>query len=308
MRGSRVLVTGGAGFIGSHLCRRLAGIYESVAILDDLSTSMACSLAGIPSDKVTLKIGSILDMDILRLVMKDVDIVFHLAALPSVSRSVKYPVLTHMVNANGTLNVLLIAVASGVKRVVYTSSSSVYGDALKLPKREDMLPLPRSPYAASKLAGESYCQAFERTYGISTICLRYFNVYGPGQNPESEYAAVIPRFMSCLKDGRSPIIYGDGNQTRDFTYVDDVVDATILAAESDATGVFNIGCGEKHSINEVVTLLERISGKKMSPRYEPERQGDVRDSLADIKRATRFLNYKPEYCLEDGLKRMVNIG
>jgi len=231
--------------------------------------------------------------------------VFHQAAIPSVPRSVENPLASHEANATGTLNVLSAARDNGVRKVVYASSSSVYGDTPVLPKREDMPPNPQSPYAVTKLAGEYYCRVFQKVYGLATVCLRYFNVYGPGQNPDSQYAAAIPRFIKRGSEGSPPIIFGDGEQTRDFTFVRDVVEANILAAESDARGVFNIGRGEGISINRLAELIIGLVAQNIKPVHEEPRPEDIRHSLADISRAKSF-GYRPEYSLEEGLRETIS--
>jgi UDP-glucose 4-epimerase len=298
----KVVVTGGAGFIGSHLADELAGRGYRVIILDDLSTGSMRNIEAIPGDrKVEFIRGSINDLPAMRRVFEGALFIFHLAALPSVPRSVRDPLAVHEVNATGTLKVLLAARDGGVSKVIYSSSSSVYGDTPTLPKREDMTPHPQSPYAVTKAAGEHYCQVFEQVYRLPTVCLRYFNVYGPRQDPDSEYAAVVPSFIKRTGSGEPPVIYGDGEQTRDFTYVKDAVAANILAAESDASGVYNIGSGEKVTLNELARLVIRLSGRDLKPIYQAERPGDIRHSLADISRAGTF-GYKPKFNIEDGLK------
>jgi len=249
--------------------------------------------------------GDLRDPDAVRRAVDGVEVVFHQGALPSVPRSVKDPATSHAVNATGTLNVLTASREAGVKRVVYASSSSVYGNTKRLPKHETMRPQPLSPYAASKLTGEYYCLAFWHTWGLETVSLRYFNVFGPRQRPDSPYAAVIPKFISALMDGKPPVIHGDGCQSRDFTYVANVVQANLRAAKASAAAgkVFNVACGESHSLLELLSLLAEIAGTSPSPVYEPPRAGDVRDSLADISRAKRLLGYRPEVSFEEGLLR-----
>jgi len=311
VRMKKVVVTGGAGFIGSHLTEELAGRGYHVIILDDLSTGKLENIAGLinSTNSITPQIqgvefiqGSITDLSLLQKLFQNVDYIFHQAAIPSVPRSVENPQASHEANITGTLNVLLAARDNGVKKVIYASSSSVYGDTPTLPKREDMSPNPQSPYAVTKLAGEYYCQVFHQVYGLSTVCLRYFNVYGTRQDPNSQYAAVIPRFMQRTLHGKAPIIFGDGDQTRDFTFVKDAVEANILAAESDAIGIFNIGRGESVSINRLAELVIRLVGNSVEPIYEEPRPGDIRHSLADISQAIAF-GYKPKWTLEDGLSK-----
>jgi UDP-glucose 4-epimerase len=298
----KVIVTGGAGFIGSHLAEELAGHGYHVVIFDDLSTGSMVNIEALIKDRgVEFVRGSITDQPALNGVFQGARFVFHLAALPSVPRSVKDPLASQEVNGTGTLKVLLAARDAGVKKVVYSSSSSVYGDTPTLPKREDMIPHPQSPYAVTKAAGEHYCQVFEKVYGLATASLRYFNVYGPRQDPNSQYAAVIPSFIKRTGDGEPPVIYGDGTQTRDFTFVKDAVAANILAAEGGATGVYNIGRGESVSLNELARLVIKLSGRDLRLVYEGPRPGDVKHSLADITLARGF-GYDPKFSLEDGLR------
>lgn len=270
---STALVTGGAGFIGSHLAEELARRGYKVIILDDLSTgrmenislpvNSTTSMNSITQQTGELDFieGSVTNLPLLQEIFREVDFVFHLAAIPSVPRSIENPLASHDVNMTGTLNVLIAAKERKVKKVVYASSSSVYGDTPILPKKEDMLPNPQSPYAVTKLAGEHYCQVFHQAYSFPIVCLRYFNIYGPRQDPNSQYAAVIPIFIRRLTQGKPPIIFGDGEQSRDFTFVKDAIEATILAAESDATGIFNIGTGNRVTINELAKLTARLLGK-----------------------------------------------
>ncbi|MFO7772828.1 MAG: SDR family oxidoreductase [Dehalococcoidia bacterium] len=307
-----VVVTGGAGFIGSHLAEELLRRGYNVAVLDDLSTGKPENIAHLlnptnstnPTNSINSPVefidGSITDLPLLKKHFRDVDYVFHQAAIPSVPRSIADPRASHEANITGTLNVLLAARDSGVKKVIYASSCAVYGDTPTLPVTEDMLPAPQSPYAVTKLAGEYYCQVFHRVYGLPTVCLRYFNVYGPGQDPHSQYAAVIPLFIREALDNRPPIIYDDGEQTRDFIFIKDVVDANILAAESDAAGVCNIGRGQRVSINRLAGLVIRLVGSSVEPEHREARPGDVRHSLADISRAGQF-GYSPKYSLKKGL-------
>ncbi len=301
MKGKRVAITGGAGFIGSNLAEELA-TSNSVIIIDDLSTGKKENIVGlIEKDNVRFIQGSILVLGLLQECFRGVDFVFHLAALPSVPRSIKDPQATNEVNITGTLNVLLAARDNKVKKVIYSSSSSVYGDTPILPKKEDLLPCPQSSYAVTKLCGEYYCQVFQQVYSLNTICLRYFNVYGPRQDPNSQYAAVVPRFISRALEGKPPIIFGDGEQTRDFTFVKDAVEVSILAAESDATGVFNIGSGNRVTINDLAKLIARLLATSAKLIYQEPRPGDIRHSLADISKA-RQIGYNPQYSLEEGLK------
>jgi len=236
---------------------------------------------------------------------RGIDYVFHQAALPSVPRSVKNPIESNNTNINGTLNVLLAAKDNSVKKVIYASSSSVYGDTPTLPKKEEMMPSPLSPYAVSKLAGEYYCQVFSNVYNLPTVSLRYFNVYGPRQDPNSEYAAVIPKFVKSIIENKQPVIFGDGKQTRDFSYIDDVVNANILAAESKAIGVFNIACGKRITIKSLAETIMKLTGKKLKIKYDKPRPGDIMHSLADITKAKKSFNYKPEFNIEKGLKETI---
>ena len=322
MSSRSAVVTGGAGFIGSHLVDGLLERGYRVTIIDDLSTGKLDNIAHIlnPTNPTTQQPqqtqgtqgtqgtrfveGSITDLPLLKDVFRDIDYVFHQAAIPSVPRSVENPGATHEANITGTLNVLLAARDNGVKKVVYASSCAVYGDNPASPKTEDIFPEPLSPYAVSKLCGEYYCCLFQQVYGLPTVCLRYFNVYGPRQDPDSQYAAVIPLFISKALDNRSFVIYGDGSQTRDFVYVKDVVKANILAAEVDASGVCNIGRGERVTINELAGLVVRLVGNTVEPVYEAPRPGDILHSLADISRARGF-GYNPAYSLEEGLRETI---
>ena len=301
----KVIVTGGAGFIGSHLAEELARQGYQVIILDDLSTGKIKNIELLlQKTNINFIQGSITDLSLLQKIFRGVEYIFHQAAIPSVPRSIENPQTSHEANVTGTINVLLAARDNGIKKVIYASSSSVYGDTPTLPKSEDMLPNPQSPYAASKLAGEYYCQVFHRVYGLPTVCLRYFNVYGPRQDPDSQYAAVIPKFIKMVSGRKAPIIFGDGEQTRDFTFVTDVIKANIIAAESDASGVFNIGRGESISINRLAELIIRLVGNNVEPIHKEPRPGDIRHSLADISKA-RAIGYEPKYSLEDGLRETI---
>lgn len=302
----KVIVTGGAGFIGSHLAELLADREYRVIILDDLSTGKKANIETLlEKPSVEFIQGSITNLALLQKVFINANYVFHQAAIPSVPRSINDPQASHEVNVSGTLNVLLAARDNGINKVIYASSSSVYGDTPTLPKVEDMIPNPQSPYAVTKLTGEYYCQVFRQVYNIPTICLRYFNVYGPKQDPESPYAAVIPKFITSVIKGQGPIIFGDGEQSRDFTYIKDVIEANILAAESDATGIFNIGKGKSITINQLAKLtINLLSNYCIHPIHEEPRPGDIKDSLADITRAKTF-GYSPKYDLEKGLYETV---
>jgi UDP-glucose 4-epimerase len=303
---SRVVVTGGAGFIGSHLANELVRRGYQVTVLDNLSTGKRANIEPLlVNGNVEFVAGSVANLPLLQKLFSGVDYVFHQAAIPSVPRSIKNPKATHNANITGTLNVLLAARDNGIKKVVYASSSSVYGDTPTLPKVEDMTPNPQSPYAVTKLTGEYYCKVFHGIYGLNTACLRYFNVYGPRQDPDSPYAAAIPIFISNIMAGKSPIIFGDGEQSRDFTFVKDVAEANILAAESQATGIFNIGRSERVTVNQLAQLIIRFVGKgAIKPVHKDPRSGDIVHSLADISRAKTF-GYNPKHSLEVGLKETI---
>ncbi|MFW6120640.1 MAG: SDR family oxidoreductase [Petrotogales bacterium] len=302
MKSKNVVVTGGAGFIGSNLVRTLAK-ENDVVVVDDLSTGNLKNIKDLIDDQnITFVEGSITDLGLVQKTFKDVDYVFHEAAIPSVPRSVKDPIKSNHANVNGTLNVLVAARDNGVEKVVYASSSSVYGDTPVLPKKEDMKPSPLSPYAVSKLVGEYYCRVFTEVYGLSTVSLRYFNVYGPRQDPSSEYAAVIPRFITRVLNSESPIIFGDGKQTRDFTFIRDVVDANILATNGKACGFFNIAGGKRISINELAQTVMKIIGKDLDVVYDEPRPGDIIHSLADISKAKEKMGYEPRFGLTKGLE------
>lgn len=302
------LVTGGAGFIGSHIVERLVREGHKVRVIDNLSTGNKENIEPF-LEEIEFIEGDIRDLELVREAMEGVDYVLHQAAVPSVPRSVKDPLTTNSANVEGTLNILIAARDAGVKRVVYASSSSAYGDAPTLPKHEEMTLEPRSPYAVSKLAGELYCQAFYHVYGLETVALRYFNVFGPQQDPESQYAAVVPKFIMALLSGEPPTIFGDGEQSRDFTYVENIVEANLLAAEApDVAGeVFNIACGERITVNELTRLLAEIAGAnpELKPEYAPRRPGDVRHSLADISKAGRLLGYEGKVSASEGLRQTV---
>lgn len=299
----RVLVTGGAGFIGSNLVRSLAAGGDRVRVLDDLSTGSTANLLGLES-QIELLVGDVRDEAAVRRAVRDVEVVYHLAALPTVARSVADPVTVNSVNVDGTLTVLVAARDEGIRRVVYASSSSVYGDSPTLPKHEDMPAMPLSPYAASKLGGEVYCRAFTRVYGIETVSLRFFNVFGPRQDPTSEYAAVIPRFIGRILAGEPPEIFGDGRQSRDFTYVANAVHGCVLAASAgrDAAGeVVNVACGSRITLLDLVEALNAALDATQQPTYRPSRPGDVRHSLATVEKAERLIGYRPLVDLRTGL-------
>jgi len=301
-----VIVTGGAGFIGSHLSEELANRNYRVIIIDDLSSGKKGNIAQlVKKANVEFHQGSITDLALLQRLFKGADYVYHQAAIPSVTRSIENPLATHEVNITGMLNVLLAARDNKVKKLVYASSSSVYGDTPILPKKEDMHPNPQSPYAVTKLAGEHYCQVFQQAYGLHTVCLRYFNVYGPRQDPDSPYSAVIPRFIKQVSQGKPPIIFGDGEQTRDFTFINDAVTANILLAESEANGVFNISNGNSITINQLADMIIKIMHKTINPVYQEPRPGDIKHSLADISKA-KELGYNPKHTLEHSLKQTID--
>ena len=300
------LVTGGAGFIGSNIVDELLARGQKVRVLDNFSTGLRTNLAHVEND-IELVEGDIQSYERVHTAVKGVDYVVHLAALPSVPRSVQDPLTTHQVNTTGTLNVLLAARDSGVRRVVIASSSSVYGANPALPKREDLLLLPISPYGVSKLAAERYCMAFTQVYGLETVALRYFNVFGPRQNPHSQYSAVIPKFIDIARSGRRPVIFGDGLQTRDFTYISNVVDGTLKAlTASGASGhAMNLACGETVSLLDVVAMMGSALGTQIQCDFEPARVGDIHDSYADITLARELLQYSPGVTVEEGLRLLV---
>jgi UDP-glucose 4-epimerase len=300
----RYLVTGGAGFIGSNIVDELVRRGQTVVVFDDLSSGKESNLAQVRS-KIELRIGNIEDVAALHAAAKGANYVIHLAARTSVPRSVAEPLETNRVNIDGTLNVLVAARDAKVKRLVFAASSAAYGETPTLPKVETMPPDPISPYGVTKVVGELYARVFTRTYGLETACIRYFNVFGPRQDPTSQYSGVLSRFMLAAIEGQPPVIFGDGEQSRDFTYVDNVVQQTLLACEAEgASGlVFNGGTGVQSKLNDVLRLLEKLSGKKLDAKYEPPRPGDIKDSLADITLARRILNYSTSVNFEEGLSR-----
>ncbi len=303
-----ILVTGGAGFIGSHLVAALAQKGARVRVIDDLSTGRRENLQGIKGD-VDFIHASLLDIAATRRTLEDVEIVFHEAAIPSVPRSVDNPLETHDASVNATFSLLLAARDRKVRRVIYAASSSAYGDQPELPKYEDMRPEPLSPYAVAKLVGEYYCRVFTRVYGLETVSLRYFNVFGPRQDPTSQYSGVISRFVTALIQGQRPVIYGDGEQSRDFTYISNVVDANMRAADSaKAVGqVINVGNGIRVTLNNLVSKLKSLTGRdNIEAEYQDARKGDVRHSLADISRARELLGYEPRVDLEEGLRLTID--
>jgi UDP-glucose 4-epimerase len=300
-----VLVTGGAGFIGSNLVRELVALGHHVVAFDDLSTGSARNLEDVDG-RLDLVIGDVRDASAVRRAARGASAVFHLAALGSVERSIGDPFTSHAVNVDGTLNVLVAAREEGAKRLVYASSSSVYGDTPTLPKDESMAVSPLSPYAASKLAGESYCRAFYRSYGLGTVSLRFFNVFGPRQDPESRYAAVIPRFITAINEGRAPEIYGDGHQSRDFTFVDNVVHAMVQASSATEPALgeaMNIACGGRFSLLEMLDELGTLMDGSVQPVFRPRRRGDVTHSEAAIDKARRLIGYSPSVTFSEGLAK-----
>ncbi len=305
----RFLITGGAGFIGSNIAQRLIDRGHYVTVIDNFFTGRRENLsqAG-ESDRFRLIEADIRNIDAVREACRDVDFVLHEAAVPSVPRSIEDPIGTNEVNVDGTLNVLKACVENKVKRLVYAASSSAYGDTAVLPKKEDMIPSPLSPYAVTKLTGEYYCRVFTDIYGLETVSLRYFNIFGPRQDPNSQYAAVIPRFITAMLKGEGPVVYGDGEQSRDFTYIENVIDANVgacYAPRAAAGRVFNVACGTGYTLNALLGMLEKIMNKKAGQRYLPSRKGDVRHSRADIAGAAEYIGYRIAVGFEEGLKRTV---
>lgn len=300
------LVTGGAGFIGSHIATALISRGDRVRVLDNLSTGSLANLKHLEGAVEFIE-ADLNDVAAVTRATSGVDCVFHDAALASVPRSVERPLDTNLACVTGTLNLLDIARRNGVRRLVYAGSSSAYGDQPTSSKRETDLPAPLSPYGAAKLAAEYYCQAFTATYGFETVTIRYFNVFGPRQDPNSQYSAVIPLFITALLAGRKPTVYGDGHQSRDFTYIDNVVHGNLLAADAPqvAGRVFNVANGRQTSLLELISTLNRLLGTDVQPNFAPPRAGDVRESLADISRARRDLKYEPQVDFEDGLRRSI---
>ncbi len=305
-RASRCLVTGGAGFIGSHLAARLVALGHHVRVVDNLSTGNRANLAELEGNIEFLR-GDLCETEVCRRAVAGMHVVFHVAALPSVPRSLKDPWASHAANVNATMRLLEACIDAKVARIIYSSSSSVYGDTPVLPKTESVEPLPRSPYAASKLAAEQYVLAFARTGLIEGVALRYFNVFGPRQSPHSAYAAVIPKFFQAALEGRPAVLYGDGRQTRDFTYVDNVVDANILAASAPGARVngrvVNVGAGTRTALLGLIGMISTVTGRPLGYVHQQPRSGDVRDSLASLDRAEQVLDYQPRVSLEEGLRR-----
>jgi nucleoside-diphosphate-sugar epimerase len=300
----RYLVTGGAGFIGSNTVDDLVRRGHGVVVVDDLSAGKEENL-GDSRNKITFIKGSITDLETVQKATQQADYVIHLAARTSVPRSVKDPLETNRINIEGTLNVLLAARDNKVKRVVIAASSSAYGETPTLPKKETMQPVPISPYGVTKYVAELYAFVFGRCYGLETVSLRYFNIFGPRQDPDSPYSGVLSRFATAFLDGQQPVVFGDGEQTRDFTYVENAVQANLLACEApDVAGqVFNVGTGARISLNRTLELLRKISGKHLEAKYDPPREGDIRDSQADILRAKQSLGYEPSVEFEEGLQK-----
>jgi nucleoside-diphosphate-sugar epimerase len=305
---ANVLITGGAGFIGSHLAHALVARGDRVRVLDNFETGLKKNLDAI-RDRIDLREVDLTDAEVVASACEGMDVVLHEGALPSVPRSVEEPRPSHATNIGGTFNVLEGARLAGVKRVVYAASSSAYGNQPGFPRVETMAPQPLSPYAVQKLTGELYMQAYWRVYGLETVCLRYFNIFGARQVPDSPYSGVMARFILMMMRGERPTIFGDGEQGRDFTHVDNVVSANLLAMDAPATfaagRVFNIACGQRHTLNETYEVLATLLGFAHPPIYGPEREGDVRDSLADISAASEALGYVPQMGFEEGLRRTV---
>jgi UDP-glucose 4-epimerase len=303
----RVLVTGGAGFIGSHLVGALLERGDQVVVLDNFSSGRRSNLDGLAAE-IELVEGDLRSYERVHAAMRGVELVLHQGALPSVPRSVQDPLTTNEVNVGGTLNVLLAARDEGARRVVFASSSSVYGDANGIVREETQRPQPLSPYGVAKLAAESYCRAFWQVYSLETVSLRYFNVFGPQQDPHSQYAAVVPRFISRLLNGEPPVIYGDGSQSRDFTFVGNVVAGNLLAAAAPGVAgeVLNLATGGSQTVNELSAAIQRALGVEIEPVYEPARVGEIARSAADISRAAQLLGYQPEVSVEEGLAATID--
>ena len=299
------LITGGAGFIGANLTQAVLQRGEKARVLDNLSTGKLPNLEGLKGDIEFIE-GDICDLDAVKKAAKGVDYVLHQAALPSVPRAIKDPIASNRVNVEGTLNVLIAARDAQVKKFVMASSSSVYGNTPKMPKEEIMMPAPMSPYATAKLAAERYAMNFANLYGLPTIALRYFNVFGPKQDPNSQYSAVIPIFIKALLYHRPLVIHGDGDQSRDFTFVENVVEGNLKACEAEVKGEFmNMACGSRYTLNEMVALLEKYTGKKANKIFQDSRPGDVKHSHASIEKASRLINFQPKISFEEGLRKTV---
>jgi len=302
----KFLVTGGAGFIGSHICRKLVSLGCFVRVLDNLLTGKKSNLAGV-IEKIEFIEADMGDPQVARSAMKDIDVVLHEGALPSVPRSVDDPAAAHRHCVDATFTLLLAARDAGVKRFIYAASSSAYGDTSTSPKVETMPPSPLSPYAVGKLVGEYYCSVFSSVFGLETISLRYFNVFGPYQDPASQYAAAIPAFVTAMLKDKSPTVYGDGEQSRDFTYVDNVVEANLLAARAKRTNgqVINIACGQAVTVNAIIDMINDLLGKSVRPTYVAARPGDVKHSLADITLARKLIGFKPTVQFREGLEKAI---
>ena len=301
----KFLVTGGAGFIGSNIVEALLKQGFQVRVVDNFSTGKKENIQPF-LEKIEFLRGDLSDLKIAQKALENIDVVLHQAAIPAVQRSVVNPLSTNLANINTILNILLAAQGAKVKKIVYASSSSIYGDTPNLPKKETHPVDPISPYALTKFAGERYCQLFYKLYGLPTVCLRYFNVFGPRQNPKSQYSAAIPKFIAAMLNNQPPVIYGDGEQSRDFTYVDNVVKANILAAVSKTSGeVINIACGKRITLNQIIALINKVLRKEIKPTYLPTRPGDIKHSLADITKSKKLLNYQPTIEFEKGLKKTI---
>ena len=305
IKNKKIVVTGGAGFIGSNLTRNLAEDND-IVVIDDLSTGYLSNIQDLIDNKSIIFVkGSITDLKLLKKSFKNKDFVFHQAAITSVPRSMRDPLQSNLINIDGTLNVLIAAKENCVKKVVYASSSSVYGDTQTLPIKEDLIPAPLSAYGVSKLTGEYYCHVFTAVYNLPTVSLRYFNVYGPYQDPNGEYAAVIPKFINLVLKNKPPVIFGNGLQTRDFTYIQDVVNANILAMESKAIGVFNAASGKQITINQLAKIITEKMGKDLEPIYKNPRAGDIKHSFADISKANKKIAYIPSFDIKNGLTKTI---
>lgn len=304
---STYLVTGGAGFIGSNIVNKLLENGDNVRVLDNFSTGKTKNIESV-LEKIECIHADFTDLEVCRKAVEGVDYVLHQGAIPSVPRSIDDPISTNNANILGTLNMLIASRDAGVKRFIYAASSSAYGDSEIMSKVETMPVAPKSPYAIQKLTGEYYCQNFSTIYGLETVCLRYFNVFGPNQDPESVYSAVIPMFIKKMLQGESPVIYGDGTTSRDFTYVENNVDANLkacLAGDECVGQVINIACGIEISLNELVEKINKVLGTDIKPEYKEERKGDVKHSLADITKASKLLNYKPVIDFDEGLEKTI---
>lgn len=305
----KYLVTGGAGFIGSNIVKRILEQGDFVRVVDNFSTGRKENIKEFLDNlNFELMEGDLTDMKVAENAVKDMDFVLHQAAIPSVQRSVEDPIKSNDANINATLNILVASKDAKIKRFVYAASSSVYGENLQLPKKEDMSVMPISPYALQKYASERYCQIFWRLYGLPTVCLRYFNVFGPNQDPNSQYSAVIPKFIKAVLRGAKPVVFGDGEQSRDFTFVDNVVDINLLSAKSEKGfgEVFNVGCGDQISLNQLLKMLKDILKVNFDADYEVARPGDVLHSRADISKAKEILGYSPEIEIREGLIRTID--